>query len=223
MAKPEKTDFEKELARIGAAYEAASEIREPQSSDWLRNLCEIILEAGVHSLQSLEQTGAPVRTHNLISTNTANWREAYEAFAALGVADIVLLYGQPGTGKTTGVAGALFLQLFYDWSPRPSGYVTNVRWIDATDYCYTEPWGTMRKEFINAKFLVIDDAGLEPKDRAHHLESLICKRYGNAMPTLITSNLSPKQFCDRYGERVADRLRHAGKSIAFKERRRPQK
>ena len=74
------------------------------------------------------------------------------------------------------------------------------------------------KQLLDASALVIDDLGVEYSDQkgafASLLDEVIDHRYGNQAPTLITTNLTAKEFKERYGERIADRLREAGGFVA---------
>jgi DNA replication protein DnaC len=59
--------------------------------------------------------------------------------------------------------------------------------------------------------MVIDDLGVEYLDKngnfLQRLDELIDERYSNYRQTIITTNLNVKAFKERYGERVADRIR----------------
>jgi len=72
-------------------------------------------------------------------------------------------------------------------------------------------------EMQTAGLLVIDDLGCEYVDAKGYfnatLDGLINARYANERATIITTNLPAKAFSERYGERVADRLREAGKYV----------
>lgn len=71
-----------------------------------------------------------------------------------------------------------------------------------------------------AKRLVIDDLGGEFLDSKNAfvalLRGLIDARYNNALPLLITTNLTAVQFKERYGERVVDRIREVGRFTELK-------
>lgn len=67
-----------------------------------------------------------------------------------------------------------------------------------------------------AKTLVLDDLGAEFAGdvwRAQ-FDELIDERYGDRLRTVITTNLSPAALKERYGARVADRIRHDGQVVA---------
>ena|GEM_PF-1930517 len=71
-------------------------------------------------------------------------------------------------------------------------------------------WDEARKVYV----LAIDDLGREYSDQhgrwLAELDLLIDDRHEMRRPTVITSNLSPKEFIERYGERIADRIRQTG-------------
>lgn len=73
-------------------------------------------------------------------------------------------------------------------------------------------------EFLLCDFLVIDDLGTEPFYKnvtSEYLFLLINERQENNLPTIITTNLSPNEILDRYGERVFSRLFNKQKSLTF--------
>lgn len=58
------------------------------------------------------------------------------------------------------------------------------------------------------KWLIVDDLGSE-KATDYVLQSwysIIDHRYSNCKPTIYTSNLTPKEIAERYGDRIASRL-----------------
>ena len=64
--------------------------------------------------------------------------------------------------------------------------------------------------------LVIDDLGTEPVLRnvtKEYLLAVIQERMLKHKATLISTNLSPEQIFDRYGERLFSRITHKGKSL----------
>mgnify|MGYP001268914844 CR=1 FL=1 len=71
-------------------------------------------------------------------------------------------------------------------------------------------WDEVRKVYA----LAIDDLGREYSDQhgrwLAELDLLIDDRHEMRRPTVITSNLGPEEFKQRYGERIADRIRQMG-------------
>lgn len=69
--------------------------------------------------------------------------------------------------------------------------------------------------------LAIDDLGTEPVEvleygnRLNPVIDLLYKRYDEQLFTIITTNLTPKEIRERYGERIADRLNEMAFRIVF--------
>jgi DNA replication protein DnaC len=70
-----------------------------------------------------------------------------------------------------------------------------------------------------ASKLVIDDIGTEYSDQkgfvTSFVDGLINERYANLLPTVITTNLRVETFTERYGERVARRVRTVGTFVSI--------
>ncbi|GEM_PF-5618211 len=73
-------------------------------------------------------------------------------------------------------------------------------------------------EVFKVPELVIDDAGTEPLFEsgagASTFDQIIVARIGNLLPTVITTNSTPKTFRERYGDRVADRIKGHGRFVS---------
>lgn len=69
----------------------------------------------------------------------------------------------------------------------------------------------------DALLLVLDDLGMEFADEKGSflatLDALLNARYAARLYTVITTNLPAKAFKARYGERIADRIREAGRFV----------
>ena len=69
--------------------------------------------------------------------------------------------------------------------------------------------------------LGIDDLGTEPQEVMDFgnvvtpVIDLLTKRYDEQLFTIITTNLTPKQIRDHYGDRIADRLNEMVEKIVF--------
>ena len=72
------------------------------------------------------------------------------------------------------------------------------------------------------KMLGIDDLGTEPREVMDFgnvvtpVIDLLTMRYDEQLFTIITTNLTPKQIREHYGDRIADRLNEMGERIVFK-------
>jgi DNA replication protein DnaC len=119
----------------------------------------------------------------------------------------LVLSGGKGTGKST--AAAVWL---YENVP-PEGAPTYQRryWWNGTKIARTNGYAKDYEKMIQSKLMVIDDLGVEYQDKngnfQQRLDELMDERYSNFRKTIITTNLNAEAFKDRYGERVADRMR----------------
>lgn len=130
---------------------------------------------------------------------------------------LIALSGRPGCGKTT--AAAWWLLQARDRIP----YVTTskARFVAATTLARWPKYDEGRMDqLLRCRALVIDDLGVEYGDKngafSSMLDEVINSRYAATLPTLITTNLSSSEFKDRYGERIADRIRESGRFVAVK-------
>lgn len=75
----------------------------------------------------------------------------------------------------------------------------------------------------DAPILGIDDLGTEPVSVKRYgseinpVVELICYRYDQMLPTMITTNLTMEKIRDVYGERVADRLKEMCEVLTYTE------
>lgn len=130
-----------------------------------------------------------------------------------GAVPMLALMGSTGLGKT--VAAALVLQLFakrWDWNGGvtgdttppavflPARMMTRLSSFDEAD----------RRLFADARrcrLLVVDDLGDEATDFAKgHVVDLLMERIDANRRTVLTSNLKPGPFRQRYGHALSDRI-----------------
>lgn len=71
---------------------------------------------------------------------------------------------------------------------------------------------------MNCDVLIIDDFGSEPKIKTteEYFYALINERSIKKLTTIISTNLSPMQIMDKYGERTFSRLNNKQSSVLFK-------
>lgn len=127
---------------------------------------------------------------------------------------IVVLSGLPGCGKTTAAAWWLL-------QPRervPYVGTSSARFIDATGLARWPKYDNAEMlKLTRSRALVIDDLGVEYADKkgaySSLLDEVINSRYSAELPTVITTNLPGAEFKARYGERIADRIREAGRFV----------
>jgi DNA replication protein DnaC len=95
-------------------------------------------------------------------------------------------------------------------------------YYDATELC--EKYVTSedaRYESFNCKLLVIDDLGCEPEvsvsfgNKKKPINEILVARYASRLPTIISSNITPEEFAERYGNRVADRVNETFQFIEY--------
>lgn len=165
----------------------------PEIQTWLQ---ELVAEA--HELQA--ERGAPV--------------------GSVTRGRSLLLLGPTGTGKTHQAYGAI-----------RELAITGVAatWVVTTAadmYAALRPRHGIDSEaefrhYRNAPMLLVDDLGAERKPTEFTEEvnfRLINWRYENHLPTLITSNLVPKEISDRLGDRVTSRLIEMCERVVFQGR-----
>ncbi len=153
-----------------------------------------------------EATGVPLRFRQL-----AEAVRTTEALSEVQRAEfeILVLSGDPGRGKT--VAAAWWLLQHLD-GKRNSLFVSAARLSRWERYDRGE-----MDRLLLAPRLVIDDLGEEFNDTKGNflavLDETVCDRIANRRPTVITTNLTAELFFDRYGQRIRDRIREAGRFV----------
>lgn len=135
----------------------------------------------------------------------------------------ILLCGECGNGKST-LLKAFQQLLNFLAIPYPDGQGNYG--IQITDSKYVAYLGkTDYKAFIQLSqknMLGIDDLGTEPREVMDFgnvvtpVIDLLTKRYDEQLFTIITTNLTPKQIREHYGDRIADRLNEMVEKIVFK-------
>lgn len=117
------------------------------------------------------------------------------------------LSADKGAGKSTAAASWL-LEKARRVDPRPG---MKQRWWCSASIARVSGFDETLDDLATVPALVIDDLGLEFSDvKGNFLsrfDELLNHRYANKRPTLLTTNLGTKDFKDRFGERIADRLR----------------
>jgi len=115
----------------------------------------------------------------------------------------VVLKGGVGVGKSCAAAW---------WAIQRSAH-----WITAEAMARISPYDADSARLRSVNRLVIDDLGTEYADSKgfflSHLDAVIDARYANELQTLITTNVDAATFKQRYGQRIADRIREAGKFV----------
>lgn len=128
----------------------------------------------------------------------------------------MLLLGKPGTGKThlaIAIANHVMTTTSYTAVYRTlGGVLQDIR--ESYDDSVQTNEGWILKGLITPSLLVLDEIGAskeKPSDfELTTLFSIINGRYEKELPTVIVSNLGPKELAASIGERSADRLREGG-------------
>ena len=135
----------------------------------------------------------------------------------------MLLCGGCGNGKSTFLKA---FQTMLNYLQIPSPYnqgAYGIRIVDAKYASYL-----CRKDYAEFmrlagyEMLGLDDLGTEPRELLDFgnvitpVIDLLTKRYDEQLFTIATTNLSPAQIRERYGERIADRLNEMMEKIVFR-------
>ena len=134
----------------------------------------------------------------------------------------MMLCGGCGNGKSTVLKA--FQQLLNSLHiPKPDNDGTcGIRIVDAKYIAHLckNNYEAYRK-LISVDMLGIDDLGTEPSEVMDYgnvytpVIDLLTKRYEEQLFTIITTNLTPQQVREHYGDRIADRLNEMVKKIVF--------
>lgn len=141
----------------------------------------------------------------------------------------ILLCGNCGNGKTTSMnAFAIvteYLQKAYQQSCMKSGSWPKMIKMEKTSARRLVQLAKDEQAMAEAKsigVLCIDDVGLEPTEVLDYgnainpVIEILEQRYQRQLFTFITTNLTPKQIREKYGDRIADRFNEMMKCIVYK-------
>jgi hypothetical protein len=121
----------------------------------------------------------------------------------------LVLSADKGVGKST-AAGWWLAQVAKRLHLRMDGRATK-RWWPAAEISALDFYGEDLQRLCEVESMVIDDLGVEFSDQRgafqSKLDRLLDARYREFRRTLITTNLTPKAFRERYDQRLYDRLR----------------
>lgn len=163
--------------------------------------------------ESLRRVPPHFQAAEVTVPEVALWTKRLVAFAVrrkvpnVLVGPSLLLLGPVGTGKTYQAYGAVRLIV-------QSGAYCQWRFTTAADlYAQLRPRSgvdseAVFREFADVKLLVLDDLGAaKSSEWVEEINyRLVNHRYEHELPTLITSNVSPRHLTEYLGERVASRL-----------------
>jgi len=174
-------------------------------------------EARYLQAERLQAMGVPRKLHQAIIEGPEH-SAAVLAMRSFHVAvresteHLAVLVGETGVGKSL-AAGVWLLHASDDMRSLRSRVMPR-KFIAAADYCRISDYDTEALAAIElARFLVIDDLGVEYGDKrqyyASRIDAIMGKRHGNMLPTAVTTNLSMEVISKCYGARVESRLNDA--------------
>lgn len=133
----------------------------------------------------------------------------------------MLLCGKCGNGKTTMVR-ALVMLIQYLYSKASYDDQRFIKTVDAKEIVHLAKTNyTDFKKLCNVDMLAIDDLGIEPSEVLDYgnilnpAVDLLTHRYNEQLFTIITTNLTPAQIREHYGDRIADRFNEMMSRVVY--------
>ena len=175
--------------------------------------------------RKLEARGVPSRAAAVISSGKMLVNPAVEMVREFmgGPPGTLVLSGSKGTGKTVAAGWAMQCNVEDDAAAKQKyeRWPTELgpRFLDVARFARAPRWNdpVVMQCIEDCWVLVIDDVGLEYLDGKGVFLSLfdeiLVHRHDNNLRTILTTNLAPTAFFERYGERVRDRIREEGSSF----------
>lgn len=170
---------------------------------------------------------AEVESRNRVYIDDSNTRNNISRIARHLVAPKkfgLMLAGTCGNGKTSLLnaiqSATNFLKLKYEVRSDKEEKIA-ISIIDVKDIIANCKDYQMMEVYKKTPYLGIDDMGKEPKEVLDYgnvcnpVIDLIEYRYDKQLTTFITTNLTPDEFKDKYGERITDRFREMIEKIVF--------
>lgn len=212
------TNLKTLLARFSdPAYQAAERAREAEEQ---AQVAQVLLREKWKLLKAL---ALPERALAVVTSGRLVRTPAIEALSST-TTPILLYAGNVGSGKTVPAVVWNYRRVVDDsnWQADRFG----ARFVGGDGLFVTAAqlscWRRWREpedvdRLLSADWLTIDDLGSEALDRyditTAFLDEVFNSRYAKVgsgcVHTLITSNLAPASFRQRYGDRVFDRLKEA--------------
>lgn len=142
-------------------------------------------------------------THAL--SETARWLETRSVPA-------LVLQGDPGCGKSVAAAWA-FRHTYHRVRPSDAGLASWPVWWDANTIAHLRPWDPQWAAIDSAPLVVVDDVGTElGPDAVGRMQGVLEHLWNvSSGRLLLTTNVDPGSFGERYGDRVKSRV--AGSSV----------
>lgn len=196
-----------EASSVGREWLAARAKAEQDEADRLRRLGW----PGV-----VDKSGVPIALAELVAAGEAQATDALVAIRSTTFR-VLVLAGSIGVGKS--VAAAWWLLAPHLLGSSTARETTGL-WVSASRLARWERYSdTEMAKLLKAPRLVIDDLYAEFNDSKGNflsiLDEVINERLSNKRPLVITTNASVEVFRERYGERIADRIREHGRFVSF--------
>lgn len=169
--------------------------------------------------RNLRSVGVPDRVRQLMREGLRDTRPLVRVCEWLSSTEprkwCLVLSSSKGAGKTVAAGHWLAAQKpscpAY-WDKEKKAQVRLPAWWTGPQLSRTSAFGPELDALLKHHGpIVIDDLGVEYSDRNGFMitlvDSLMDARYSEVRPLLITTNLNGQAFRERYGDRVADRLR----------------
>lgn len=200
----------------------------PQLSDeeWARRDAEVAAERAAFEvktqsrgrLDALLEYGFPRRAVEVVRAGVTPEPAIERMRQHIATSEILVISGPKGCGKTVAATW---------WAAQRQG---KIRFVRAAAFASSSRYERVDRAETLAHPLVLDDLGAEFVDVKGSfltdLDELIDTFYGDMRPLVITTNVLAVEkptdggpdrhpFVERYGERVADRLRECGRWISL--------
>jgi len=132
----------------------------------------------------------------------------------------IVMCGQVGNGKTTFMDAITSLYTLGGFTYK--GVCAGFRKVEACDIDHLARTERIQ-ELKECPMLAIDDLGCEAArvsvfgNEVSPVTEILQHRYTGRMLTMFTTNLTPRQIGERYGDRIADRFRESATFVRFNE------
>lgn len=167
----------------------------------------------------VESLGVPLGLAEFVSAGNL---AATDAIVAVRSAEfrILVLAGNVGAGKSVAAAWWLLAPHIPGSPPSRDYGKRKSLWVSASRLARWQRYDEDEMaRLLLAPRLVIDDLFAEFSDQKGNfvsiLDEVVSDRLANKRPLVITTNASVEVFRERYGERIADRIREHGKFHSF--------
>lgn len=194
---------EEQILRVMSTVRALSRDNDADREHWLSVVEENRIHYGMRCI--------PARYADAMASEpaVAQWVDAVIA----GCGDGLLLVGPVGTGKTWQAYGALRELI----AAGVHDFIASTA-ADLLDECRPGGDGNALQKAKTARVLFIDDIGAFKASEwtAETLYRLIDARWSAMLPTIITTNLAPKDLGESLGDRLSSRLAGCCRQVALK-------